>query len=77
MTLAETEEYNKQISSFKRKGLTQNPDSSFAASLLFVPESEMPNGSKALRLIIAYRVLNDITINNRFRLPLSDELLEK
>ena len=77
MTPAEKEEYTKQIAAFKEKGQIRASHSPYAAPLLFVPKTAETDGSKALRMVIDYRALNEITIKDRYPLPLPEELIEK
>src|SRR5579871_4577319 len=55
-----------------RRGFIRPSQSSAGYPILFVPEKD---GS--LRLCVDYRKLNDITIKNRYPLPLIDELREQ
>jgi hypothetical protein len=67
----------KQIPVFKENGLIRESQSPFAAPLLFVPKSPLPDGSIDLRMIIDYKALNEIIIKGRFPLPSPEELIEK
>ena len=51
------------------QGKIQPSKSPAGAPILFVPK---PNGN--LRLCVDYRALNDVTIKNRYPLPLMNEL---
>ena len=77
MTPAEREEYNKQIENFSARGLIWKSQSPFGAPLLFVPKTETPDGSRDLRMVIDYRGLNNVTVKDRFPLPLPEELIDK
>jgi hypothetical protein len=44
---------------------------------LFVPKSPLFDGSNDSQMVIDYRALNEITIKDRFPLPLLEDLIEK
>jgi hypothetical protein len=77
MTSAKQEEYIKQVVDFKENGLIRESHSHFVALLLLIPKSPQPDGSDDLRIVIDYRTLNEITVKERFPLPLPEELIEK
>jgi hypothetical protein len=72
MTPAERDEYTKLIAEFKRNGLIRDSQSQFAVQSLFVPKFLLPDGLKELQMVIIYWVLNEITIKDRFLLPLPE-----
>lgn len=73
MTPAEKEEYSRQITAFRAKGHIRESQSPYAAPLMFVPKP----GTNDFRMVIDYRKLNDITIKDRYPLPIPEELLDK
>jgi hypothetical protein len=77
MIPAEREEYIKQVSTFKGNSLIRESQSPFAAPLLFMPKSPYLEGWKDLRMVLDYRALNEITVKDRFPLPLPEELIER
>lgn len=68
----ERNEVESQVSELLRLGYIQPSVSPFGAPVLFVPK---PDGS--LRMCIDYRVLNKVTVKNRYPLPRIDQLLDQ
>jgi hypothetical protein len=69
---AETREVEKQIAELLLLGLIEPSSSPYGAPIVFVPK---PDGS--LRMCIDYRLLNAITVKNKFPLPRVDQLLDQ
>jgi len=67
----EKEECKKQVKDLLDKGLVQPSSSLWGAPILFVPK---PNGK--LRMCCDFRMLNKVTIKNKFPLPRIDDLLD-
>ena len=65
-------EVDRQIKLLKEKGLIRDSNSPFAAPILCVKK---PDGS--IRLCVDYRMLNKITVKDKFPLPRIDELLDR
>ncbi|CUA73551.1 Transposon Tf2-11 polyprotein [Rhizoctonia solani] len=72
MTPAESKELRKYLDKHLAKGTIQHSKSPAGAPVMFVKKSD---GS--LRLCMDYRKLNNITIKNRYPLPLQQDLIEK
>jgi hypothetical protein len=67
----EKEECEKQVKELLEKGLIQPSNSPWGAPILFVPK---PNGK--LRMCCDFRMLNRVTIKNKFPMPRIDDLLD-
>ena len=72
MSPAELEELKRHIADLLKRGYIQPSRSPFGAPVLFAPK---PGGG--LRLCVDYRMLNAITVKNRYPLPRIDDLLDK
>lgn len=72
MTAAESKELREHLDENLAKGAIENSVSPRAAPVMFVKKSD-----RSLQLCVDYRKLNNITIKNRYPLPLQSELLEK
>jgi hypothetical protein len=68
---AEKAELEKQIKYLLEMGYVQPSTSPFGAPILFVPK---PDGS--LRMCVDYRMLNSITVKNRYMVPRTDDLID-
>ncbi len=68
----ETAEVKRQVADFLAKGYIEPSTSPYGAPVLFV---DKPDGS--LRMVIDYRLLNRITIKNRYPLPRIEDLFDK
>ncbi|XP_071906060.1 uncharacterized protein [Coffea arabica] len=72
MAPAELKELKIQLQDLLEKGFVKESDSPWGAPLLFVKKKD---GS--LRLCIDYRGLNEVTIKNKYPLPLIDSLFDQ
>ncbi|XP_071926122.1 uncharacterized protein [Coffea arabica] len=72
MAPAELKELKIQLQDLLEKGFVKESDSSWGAPVLFVKKKD---GS--LRLCIDYRGLNEVTIRNKYPLPLIDSLFDQ
>ena len=72
MSLTELDELRKQLDKLLESGFIRPSRSPFGAPVLFVKKKD---GS--MRLCIDYRLLNNITIKNKYPLPRIDELLNR
>jgi len=69
LTVRELQVLKEYIKEMEQSGKIRRPSSLIGAPILFVPK---PDGT--LRLCVDYRVLNKITIKNKYPLPLMNEL---
>jgi hypothetical protein len=72
LSLAEQRALDEFVSDALEKGIIRESISPAGAPILFVPKKD-----GTLRLCVDYRGLNDITIKNRYPLPLIGELLDR
>lgn len=68
----ELEELKLQLQQFTERGLIQPSTSPYGAPVLLVKKK-----SGERRLVIDYRMLNDITVKNKYPLPRIDDLLDR
>ena len=68
----ELKELHTQLTDLLRSGYIRPSKSPYAAPVIFVKKA-----SGEMRLCVDFRALNEITIRNRYPLPLIDELLDK
>ena len=72
MSLTELDELRKQLDKLLESGFIQPSKSPYGAPVLFVKKKD-----NTMRLCIDYRMLNNITIKNKYPLPRIDELLNR
>lgn len=72
MSPSELDELKKEISSLLERGLIRPSTSPYGAPVILVPKKD---GGK--RLVIDYRLVNAITIKNRYPLPRIDDLMDQ
>ena len=72
MAPAELEELKKEIASLLERGLIRPSTSPYGAPVILVPKKD---GGK--RMVIDYRLVNAITIKNRYPLPRIDDLMDQ
>jgi len=72
MSAHQLNELDKYIKQMMAEGKIADSESSYGAPILFVPK---PDGS--LRLCVDYRNLNELTLLNKYPLPLMDELRDR
>jgi len=70
-------EVNKQIEEMLTQGIIRESDSPYCSPLWIVPKKPDASGKKKFRLVVDYRNLNEITINDKFPIPNMDEILGK
>lgn len=72
MAPAELEELRKQLQDLLDRGLIQPSTSPFGAPVLLIRKK-----SGAMRLVVDYRLVNAITVKDRYPLPRIDDLLDR
>jgi hypothetical protein len=72
MSPAELKEAWTQLQDYLKKGWIRPSTSPFGAPILFVKKKD-----SSLRMCIYYRALNNITVKNRYPLPLMDDLFDQ
>ena len=71
MPTNDLEEIKKQIKELLEKGYIQQSSSPWGAPVLLV---EKKDGS--LRMVVDYRALNEVTIKNKYPLPMMNDLFD-
>lgn len=70
-------EVRKQIREMEEQGIIRKSSSRYASPLIVVPKKLDNSGEKKYRLVVDYRKLNEITIDDKFPLPNIDSILDK
>ncbi|XP_049306295.1 retrovirus-related Pol polyprotein from transposon 297 isoform X2 [Bactrocera dorsalis] len=71
------EEVTDQIQEMLKHGIIRNSNSPYSAPIWIVPKKADASGKPKWRLVIDYRKLNEVTIDDKFPIPNIDEILEK
>lgn len=71
------DEVQKQIQEMLDNGIIRHSSSPYSAPIWIVPKKEDASGDKKWRLVVDYRKLNEVTINDRYPIPNIDEILDK
>lgn len=67
----------KQIKEMEEQGIIQNSHSRYSSPLIVIPKKVDNSGEKKFRIVIDYRKLNEVTIDDKFPLPNIDSILDK
>ena len=70
------DELNKQISTLLKQGMIEPSLSPYAAAALIVPKYNPDGSIKGWRMVIDYRMLNNITVKFQFPMPRVDDVLD-
>jgi len=71
------EEVNKQINEIIEQRTIRKLKSPYCSPIWIVPKKSDASGKPKFRLVVDYRNLNEITINDKFPIPRMDEILDK
>lgn len=71
------QEVNKQINEMIEQGIIKKSKSPYCSPIWIVPKKMDASGKQKFRLVIDYRNLNEITIDDKFPIPNMDEILDK
>lgn len=71
------DEVNKQIKEMLEQGIIRKSNSPYCSPIWIVPKKEDASKEKKYRLVIDYRGLNEITIDDKYPIPVMDEILDK
>lgn len=69
-------EVNRQIDELEKNGIIEPSNSPWNFPILLVPKKENSKGEKQYRLVVDFRRLNEVTVNQSFPIPLIDEILD-
>jgi len=58
------------------QGTIRKPKSPYCSPILIVTKKSDASGKMKLRLVVDYRNLNEITVNDKFPIPRMDGILE-
>ena len=72
MAANDLEEIKKQIKELLEKGYIRRSSSPWGAPVLFVEKKD-----KSLRMVNNYQALNEVTIKNKYPLPMINDLLDQ
>ena len=72
MPANDLEEINKQIKELLEKGYIRRSSSPWGAPVLLVEKKD-----KFLRMVVDYRALNEVTIKNKYPLPMINDLFDQ
>lgn len=71
------EEVRKQIGEMEAQGIIRKSNSRYSSPLIVVPKKSDNSGQKKFRIVIDYRRLNEVTVDDKFPLPNIDSILDK
>lgn len=74
---AQAEEINRQVNKLLSEDIIQESHSPWSAPVHLVPKKMDASGEVKYRMVIDYRRLNDITIDDKYPLPNINDLLDK
>lgn len=70
-------EVNEQIRTMLEQGIICHSASPYSAPIWVVPKKLDSTGTRKWRIVVDYRKLNDITINDKYPIPNMDDILDK
>ncbi|GBP04513.1 Retrovirus-related Pol polyprotein from transposon 17.6 [Eumeta japonica] len=70
-------EVRRQIKEMEEQGIIRKSYSRYASPLIVVPKKLDNSGERKYRIVVDYRKLNEITIDDKFPLPNIDSILDK
>lgn len=71
------EEVRRQIKEMEQQGIIRKSNSRYSSPLIVVPKKLDNSGQKKYRIVVDYRKLNEVTIDDKFPLPNIDAILDK
>lgn len=71
------EEVRNQIAEMEFQGIIRKSKSKYSSPLIVIPKKTDNSGKKKFRIVIDYRKLNEVTIDDKFPLPNIDSILDK
>lgn len=71
------DEVDKQMQEMLDNGIIRNSTSPYSSPVWVVPKKVDASGKKKFRIVIDYRKLNEITVEDKFPIPNMDSILDK
>lgn len=71
------QEVETQIEEILQQGIIRASNSPYNSPIWVVPKKQDASGEEKFRIVIDYRKLNEITVNDRYPIPNMDEILGK
>lgn len=71
------EEVDRQIKEMLDSGIIRHSNSPYSAPIWIVPKKVDASGQKKWRLVVDYRKLNEVTVDDRYPIPNIEEILDK
>lgn len=71
------QEVRRQIAEMEEQGIIRKSNSKYSSPLIVVPKKRDSTGEKKFRIVIDYRKLNEVTVDDKFPLPNIDSILDK
>lgn len=71
------EEVRRQVKEMEEQGIIRKSRSKYSSPLIVIPKKMDNSGKKKYRLVIDYRKLNEITVDDKYPLPNIDSILDK
>lgn len=71
------EEVDRQIKEMLEQNIIRHSESPYSAPIWVVPKKQDASSIQKWRIVIDYRKLNNITITDKYPIPLMDEILDK
>lgn len=70
-------EVRRQIKEMEEQGIIRKSNSRYSSPLIVVPKKVDNSGQRKYRIVVDYRKLNDVTIDDKYPLPNIDSILDK
>lgn len=71
------EEVRRQVREMEDQGIIRKSRSKYSSPLIIIPKKIDNSGEKKYRLVIDYRKLNEVTVDDKYPLPNIDSILDK
>jgi len=70
-------EVHEQIDEMLKQGIIRCSDSPYSAPIWVVPKKQDTSGKQKWRIVVDYRKLNNVTIDDKYPIPNIDDILDK
>lgn len=70
-------EVRKQMEEMERNGIIRKSNSRYCSPIIVIPKKKDNSGIQKYRIVVDYRKLNEITIDDKYPLPNIDSILDK